>query len=53
VRKSSEVFTYLRATCFTRQKPELLAQSFMGVMAAEEYRLLQLFLHTSGNWNEK
>jgi len=48
VRKYSFVFTYLRASIRTRQKPAALAASFMGGMAAEEYRLLSCFLAGSG-----
>ena len=48
MRKYSHVFTYLRGSIWTRQKPELLAKSFMGGMAASEYRLLSCFLAGSG-----
>lgn len=53
MRKYSHVFTYSRGTCFTRQSPQALANSFMGGMAAGEYRLLTTFLQMSGNWEAR
>lgn len=48
MRKGSEIFTYLRATLYTRQTPAALANSQMGAWAASEMGLLYTYLHMSG-----